>query len=70
MNRKDTHVLTIDTTDRDPRLVDLHLDISRPGAAHHGHHRSPACPIAHLDEKQHALAFAMRDVVSAGANSC
>jgi hypothetical protein len=70
VNRKDTHVLTIDTTDRDPRLVDFHLDISRPGAAHHRHHRSPACPIAHLDEKQHALAFEMRHLVGACAAPC
>ncbi len=71
MNPSATHVvLGIDPPDRDPTVVDFHLDDTRSDAALRRHHRSPVCPIADLDEKQHALAFGMRDVVAARAASC
>jgi hypothetical protein len=71
VNPSDTHVvLEIDSTDCDRALVDSHVDGTRPHTALHRHRRKPACPIAHLDEKQHALAFEMRDLVGACGASC
>jgi hypothetical protein len=71
MNLSDTQVvLGIDSTARDPMLVDSHADASHPDAALHRRRRKPACSIAHLDEKQHALAFEMRDLVGACVASC
>lgn len=71
MNPSDAHVaLDIDATDRYRALVDSDADDTHPDAMLHRDCRHPACLIAHLDEKQHALAFEMRDVVSQGANSC
>jgi hypothetical protein len=71
VNPSATHdVLGIDPTDHDPTVVEFHLDDTRPDAALHRHHRSPACPTADLDEKQHALAFEMRDGASACGAPC
>ncbi len=76
MTSNDTHVLLgIEAKDRDRAVVDSHTDDAHPDAAHpdaalHRDRRHPSCPIADLDENQHALAFEMRDVVSPGANSC
>ena len=71
MNPSVTHVvLDIDATATDRALVDSRADDTRPDAALHRDHRQPTCLIAHLDEKQHALAFEMRDLVGASVASC
>jgi hypothetical protein len=64
-------VLGSDATDRNRLLVDPHADDAHPDAALHRGRRHPSCPIADLNEKQHALAFQMRDlVVAACGASC
>ncbi len=71
MNPSDASlVLDIDSTDGDPMLIDSPADDARLGPAPHRDHRKPACLFAHLDEKQHALAFATRDLAGAGGTRC
>ena len=70
MNPSHAHVVGTDATDPDRALVDSHADDTRPHTALHRHRRKPACSIAHLNEKQHALAFEMRDLVAACLASC
>jgi hypothetical protein len=72
VNPSATHVvLDINATDPDHALVDSHDNETRPHTAVHRRHRSPAGLIADLDEKQHALAFEMRDgVAPADGESC